>query len=227
MIGDGANGKSTFINVINKLLGMYGMTAASQTLIANGGNSIGDDLVDLIGARLITVSETEEGQSLAEAKIKQMTGGDRLKGRPLYGSHIQFNIIGKLWLATNSLPQINNTDHGIWRLIKAIPFNRTFSAEEQDKSLSDKLMEELPGILNWAIEGCLEWKGMDFKLHKLLRTKLLNKSQRWIALASLSKTNARWAKTILTLPLSFTKPIVIGVQALAASLNRKQPSSVR
>ena len=158
MIGDGANGKSTFINVINKLLGLYGTTAASQTLIANGGNSIGDDLVDLIGARLITVSETEEGQSLAEAKIKQMTGGDRLKGRPLYGSHIQFNIIGKLWLATNSLPQINNTDHGIWRRIKAIPFNRTFSAEEQDKNLSDKLLKELPGILNWAIEGCLNWQ---------------------------------------------------------------------
>ena len=55
MIGDGANGKSTFINVINKLLGSYGTTAASHTLIANGGGSIGDDLVDLIGARLITV----------------------------------------------------------------------------------------------------------------------------------------------------------------------------
>ena len=158
MIGDGANGKSTFINVINKLLGLYGSTAASQTLIANGGNSIGDDLVDLIGARLITVSETEEGQSLAEAKIKQMTGGDRLKGRPLYGTHIQFNIIGKLWLATNSLPQINNTDHGIWRRIKAIPFIRTFSSEEQDKTLGDKLIQELPGILNWAIEGCLAWQ---------------------------------------------------------------------
>ena len=158
MIGDGANGKSTFINVINKLLGSYGSTAASQTLIANGGNSIGDDLVDLIGARLITVSETEEGQSLAEAKIKQMTGGDRLKGRPLYGTHIQFNIIGKLWLATNSLPQINNTDHGIWRRIKAIPFNRTFSVEEQDKNLIEKLLQELPGILNWAIEGCLDWQ---------------------------------------------------------------------
>lgn len=163
MIGDGANGKSTFINVINKLLGLYGSTAASQTLIANGGNSIGDDLVDLIGARLITVSETEEGQSLAEAKIKQMTGGDRLKGRPLYGTHIQFNIIGKLWLATNSLPQINNTDHGIWRRIKAIPFNRTFSAEEQDKTLGDKLLQELPGILNWAIEGCLAWQANELQ----------------------------------------------------------------
>ena len=119
---------------------------------------LGDDLVDLIGARLITVSETEEGQSLAEAKIKQMTGGDTLKGRPLYGTYVQFSIIGKLWLATNSLPQINNTDHGIWRRIKAIPFNRTFTAKEQDKHLSDKLMEELPGILNWAIQGCLGWQ---------------------------------------------------------------------
>ena len=158
LIGDGANGKSTFINVINKLLGSYGTTAAPQSLIANGGGSVGDDLVDLIGARLITVSETEEGQSLAEAKIKQMTGGDTLKGRPLYGTYVQFSIIGKLLLATNSLPQINNTDHGIWRRIKAIPFNRTFAAEEQDKHLSEKLMEELPGILNWAIEGSLEWQ---------------------------------------------------------------------
>ena len=158
MIGDGANGKSTFINVINKLLGSYGTTAASHTLIANGGGSIGDDLVDLIGARLITVSETEEGQSLAEAKIKQMTGGDTLKARPLYGTFVEFSIIGKLWLATNNLPQINNTDHGIWRRIKAIPFNRTFTAKEQDKHLSDKLMAELPGILNWAIQGCLGWQ---------------------------------------------------------------------
>ena len=168
MIGDGANGKSTFINVINTLLGLYGSTAASQTLIANGGNSIGDDLVDLIGARMITVSETEEGQSLAEAKIKQMTGGDRLKGRPLYGTHIQFNIIGKLWLATNSLPQINNTDHGIWRRIKAIPFNRTFSVEEQDKTLGDKLLQELPGILNWAIEGCIEWQANELQTPQIV-----------------------------------------------------------
>ena len=127
MIGDGANGKSTFINVINQLLGTYGTTAAAQTLVAQGGTSIGDDLVDLAGARLITVSETEEGQSLAEAKIKQMTGGDTLKGRPLYGSYVEFKITGKLWLATNSLPQINNSDHGIWRRIMAIPFNRTFT----------------------------------------------------------------------------------------------------
>ena len=87
-----------------------------------------------------------------------MTGGDTLKGRPLYGSYVEFKITGKLWLATNSLPQINNSDHGIWRRIMAIPFNRTFTAQEQDKALQSKLMVELPGILNWALKGCLEWQ---------------------------------------------------------------------
>ena len=95
MIGDGANGKSTFINVINQLIGRYGSTAAAQTMIANGRSAIGDDLVDLIGARLITVSETEEGQSLAEAKIKQMTGGDRLKGKPHMVSICSLVSLGK------------------------------------------------------------------------------------------------------------------------------------
>jgi putative DNA primase/helicase len=158
LIGDGANGKSTFINVINKMLGDYSKSAASQTLIAKGSSSVGDDLVDLRGARLISVSETETGEALAEAKIKQMTGGDRVKGRPLYGTHVEFDFTGKIWLATNSLPSINNIDHGIWRRIHAIPFNHTFTAEEQDKELGSKLTKELPGILNWAIKGCLDWQ---------------------------------------------------------------------
>lgn len=157
LIGDGANGKSTFINLLNSLWGDYGTTAASQMLVA-GSSSLGDDLVDLIGARLISVNETEEGQSLAEAKVKQMTGGDYLKGRPLYGKWIEFKIIGKLFLATNSLPQINNSDHGIWRRINTIPFNRTFRPDEQDRDLAQKLQAEMPGILNWAIEGCLAWQ---------------------------------------------------------------------
>ena len=89
---------------------------------------------------------------------RRMTGGDRVKGRPLYGTHVEFDFIGKIWLATNSLPSINNIDHGIWRRIHAIPFNHTFTAEEQDKELGSKLTKELPGILNWAIQGCLDWQ---------------------------------------------------------------------
>ena len=156
-IGEGTNGKSTFVNVISKLLGDYSKAAASQTLVAKSSTSVDDDLVDLVGARLIPVSETEE-EALAEAKSKQMTGGDVLKGRPLYRKYIQFSISGKILLATNSLPCINNTNRGIWRRIHAIPFNHTFTAEQQDKDLGIKLAAELSGILNWAIQSCLEWQ---------------------------------------------------------------------
>ena len=72
--------------MINKLLGDYSKTASSQTLVAKGSSSIGDDLVDLVSARLISVSETEAGEALAEAKIKQMTGGDVLKGHRYMGA---------------------------------------------------------------------------------------------------------------------------------------------
>tara|TARA_A100001015_G_C15035390_1_gene735911 strand:+ start:2915 stop:3214 length:300 start_codon:yes stop_codon:yes gene_type:complete len=87
-----------------------------------------------------------------------MTGGDVLKSRPLYGKYIHFEIIGKILLAITSLPQINNTDHGIWWRIQAIPFNRIFIAEEQCKDLCIRLTAELPNILNWLIKGCLSWQ---------------------------------------------------------------------
>ena len=91
------------ISNLGKLLGDYSKAASSQTLVAKGSSSIGDDLVDLVSARLITVSETEAGEALAEAKIKQMTGGDILKGRPLYGSWLEFSIIGKIFLPETML----------------------------------------------------------------------------------------------------------------------------
>lgn len=158
LIGEGANGKSTFVDVLASLMGSYLTAAATSTVTAGGRQGVGDDIVDLMGHRFISVSETEDGQQLAEAKIKQMTGGDRLKGRPLFGQYIDVELIGKIWLATNNLPNISGQDHGIWRRIMVLPFNRTFQPEEQDKSLKVKLLAELPGILNWAIEGCLEWQ---------------------------------------------------------------------
>ena len=74
LIGDGANRKSTFVNVINKLLDDYLKAASSQTLVAKGSSSIGDDLVGLAGARLISVNETGTGEALAEAKISGRPG---------------------------------------------------------------------------------------------------------------------------------------------------------
>ena len=156
--GGGANGKSTLTNIIGKLLGGYARTAASHTLMANTRAGVGDDLMHLVGARFINVSETDRGQALAEAKIKRITGGDTITARALYGTYGTFKLDGKIWLATNNLPQIQSRDHGIFRRLRVIPFNKKFAPEDQDKTLPNKLEAELSGILNWTLEGCRQWQ---------------------------------------------------------------------
>ena len=156
LIGSGANGKSTLVNVLSDMMGTYATNTAARTFMASANDNIGDDLVRLSGARMITASETEHGQRFAEAKIKSFTGGDTITARPLYGEYINFKPNGKIWLTTNNRPEIRGSDDGIWRRIKEIPFNRQFTSEEQDKELEYKLVLEMSGILNWAIEGCLK-----------------------------------------------------------------------
>ncbi len=156
--GDGANGKSTLMNIISKLLGGYARTAASQTLMANTRSGVGDDLMHLVGSRFINVSETDQGQALAEAKIKRITGGDAITARNLFSTYGTFKLNGKIWLATNNLPNIQGRDHGIYRRLRVIPFNKKFTPDQQDKTLANRLETELSGIMNWAIEGCLKWQ---------------------------------------------------------------------
>ena len=156
--GVGANGKSTLVNLLTKLMGDYAANTAASTLMASNSNHLGDDLIRLAGARLVTAAETEHGQRFAEAKIKSFTGGDMVSARPLYGEWVDFTPVGKILLTTNNRPEIRGSDDGIWRRIREVPFNRQFTEAEQDKELMATLTEELPGILNWAIEGCLRWQ---------------------------------------------------------------------
>jgi putative DNA primase/helicase len=106
----------------------------------------------------VSAVEAEAGQRIAEAKLKQLTGGDRIAARFLYGEHFEFVPQFKLWLATNRYPEVRGTDEGIWRRFRVIPFNVTIPEAERDGQLPDKLRGELSGILNWAIEGCLAWQ---------------------------------------------------------------------
>jgi putative DNA primase/helicase len=156
--GSGSNGKSTLVKVLDKLLGGYSKAAPEQTFLANQRSGVGDDLAFLSGARLVTMSELDKGQALAEAKIKRITGGDVITARELYGRNFRTKLCGKIFLATNSLPDVRGRDEGIFRRFQIIPFNRTFAYHERDKSLDDRLEQELSGILNWAIEGCLKWQ---------------------------------------------------------------------
>lgn len=159
LYGSGKNGKSTLVEVLSELLGNYSLRTPTETLmVKHGSTGVPNDVARLKGARFVSASETEEGQRLSESKIKDMTGGDTLTARYMHGEWFDFSAEFKIWLSTNHKPTIQGTDQAIWDRIRLIPFNVRIPEKEQNKHLLIQLKTELPGILNWAIQGCLAWR---------------------------------------------------------------------
>ena len=158
LYGTGANGKSVFLEILRYVFGEYAMQADFTTFTATKGQNVRNDIARLVGARFVTAVESEYGQPLAEAVIKQVTGGEPIVARFLFKEFFQFYPQFTLWLASNHKPIIKGGDHGIWRRIKLVPFAVTIPPEKQDQDLPSKLKAEGPGILNWMIQGCREWQ---------------------------------------------------------------------
>ena len=134
------------------------MRTPTDTLLAKRDASIPNDVARLKGVRFVSASEAEEGQRLAEAKVKDLTGGDMISARFMRGEFFDFLPAFKLWLSTNHKPIIRGTDEAIWDRIRLIPFLVRIPEGERDKHLREKLIAEAPGILNWMLAGCLEWQ---------------------------------------------------------------------
>lgn len=161
LFGSGRNGKSTFINTVQNLMGDYGRQTNSETFIKkNNDSSINNDIARLVGSRFVSAIESEEGQQLSESLVKQITGGERISARFLRQEFFEFTPEFKVFFTTNHKPIIKGIDEGIWRRIKLIPFSVTIPKESIDKKLPEKLSFEAAGILNWMIEGCLKWQKM-------------------------------------------------------------------
>ena len=158
LYGEGANGKTTFLEIIRSLLGDYARGTPVDTLLIKRSSGANNDVAGLKGSRFVTASESGQGKHLDEAQVKQLTGGDTITARFLYGEWFEFHPQFKIWLATNHKPSIRRTDPAIWDRIRLIPFRVRIPEVRRDKNLREKLCEELPGILSWAIKGCLEWQ---------------------------------------------------------------------
>jgi P4 family phage/plasmid primase-like protien len=156
--GNGANGKSTLLELIADMLGAYATKTPISTLMAKSGDSIPNDIARLRGARFVYASEGEEGKRLAEAQIKEMTGGEKLTARFMRAEFFTFDPQFKLLMGTNHKPDIRGTDQGIWDRVKLIPFEARFDGADANPQLREKLRAELPGILAWAVQGCLAWQ---------------------------------------------------------------------
>jgi P4 family phage/plasmid primase-like protien len=158
LYGSGANGKSVLLNVIRALLGEYARNAAPETFLLQQQEKIRSDLARLAGCRAVLTVELDEGKRLSEALVKQMTGGEPITARFLNKNEFEFTPRFKVLMATNHKPVIRGTDYAIWRRIRLIPFTFTIPEAERDPLFIDRLTPELPGILAWAVQGCLAWQ---------------------------------------------------------------------
>jgi putative DNA primase/helicase len=158
LYGTGANGKSVLCEILLALLGEYGLVASPDLVMARRHGGIPNDVARLRGVRLAVMNETSQGSRFDEAKLKDLTGGDTLSARFLREEFFDFRPTHKLVIRGNHKPVIHGTDDGIWRRLRLVPFNVAIPAERQDPHLFEKLRDELPGILGWAVRGCLEWQ---------------------------------------------------------------------
>ncbi|MBB3899963.1 phage/plasmid primase, P4 family [Roseococcus suduntuyensis] len=154
--GPGGNGKSVFLNTLAGILADYVASAAMDTFTSSPGDKHPTDLAMLRGARLVTATETEEGRAWAEARIKQMTGGDPVTARFMRQDFFTYTPQFKLTIAGNHKPALRNVDEAARRRFNIVPF--LHKPETPDRHLEHKLKAEWPGILRWMIEGCLDWQ---------------------------------------------------------------------
>ena len=158
LYGTGRNGKGVFTNTLRYMLGDYGWVTPAELLLSKRSDAHPTGLAALWGRRVVVSAETDQGRRLDESLIKNLTGGDPIAARRMREDYWEFAPEFKLMLATNYKPEIRGTDEGIWRRIHCIPFLRTIDPADADDSLEDTLRDEWPGILAWAVRGCLAWQ---------------------------------------------------------------------
>jgi putative DNA primase/helicase len=155
--GFGCNGKDTFMRPIHRVLGDHARTCGFDTFMRRREAGVRNDLAALHRSRLVIASESNEDKRLDEALIKLLSGGGNVTARFLYGEFFEYEPQFKILLVTNHRPRVDGNDDAIWRRLRLIPFEVSFQGRE-DRTLAEALESELPGILNWAVQGCLEWQ---------------------------------------------------------------------
>lgn len=172
--GPTATGKSTFLSAIVATLGEYAATADFETFLRRERlvGSPRNDIARLAGQRFVVSLEVDDGKHLAEALIKQLTGGDVVAARFLHKESFEFVPELKLWLAANDRPLVRDDDDALWRRILQIPFTAQIPKAEQDPTVKARLRtpdETGAAILAWMIEGCLAWQRQGLEVPEVVR----------------------------------------------------------
>lgn len=153
LYGNGMNGKGVFLETITGTLGDYVNSMPPSELILKPNEGISNEIAKLRASRFITTSESGQSKFLDEAKVKRLTGEERMSARFLFKESFEFYFKGKIFFMTNYKPEIRGYDKGIWRRIKPVPFEMNIDEDSVDKKLKEKLLTEKDGILAWIVDG--------------------------------------------------------------------------
>jgi putative DNA primase/helicase len=153
LLGEGANGKSVFLDVLKYVFGTYAGVINAKALIDRSASSIPSDIAALANKRFVMMSEFPEHAPLNTATVKSITGGDEITARHLYREWFEFKPQFQVVCALNDLPKLTWIDEAYFRRVRIVPFNRFFEPNERDKNLHATLKAEADGIMRWLVEG--------------------------------------------------------------------------
>jgi P4 family phage/plasmid primase-like protien len=156
--GCGGNGKSKFHGAIQHVLGPYATVPHKSLLVAARFEQHPTVIADLFRKRLAVASETQAAEALNDEAVKNLTGGDRLKGRRMREDPWEFWPTHTLIMFSNHKPAVHGRDEGIWRRLRLVPWQVTIPDNERDEDLARKLQAEAPGILRWIVDGGVRFK---------------------------------------------------------------------
>lgn len=157
--GSGSNGKSQLLNVIEEVMGSFAQSAEPSLLVGKSANTgqASPDVAALAGCRLAFVNESAQRDKLNGGQVKRLVSTEKLSARRLYGEPFTFSPTAKILLRTNHRPDFEDSGDGMWRRLHLLPFCQSFTGEQRDDTLADKLRGELPGVLAWAVQGAVQW----------------------------------------------------------------------
>ena len=152
--GEGRNGKSTFWNVVSRVLGSYSGNISADMLTVGCRRNVKPELAEAKGKRLLIAAELEEGMRLNTSNVKQLCSTDEIYAEKKYKDPFSYTPTHTLVLYTNHLPKVGAIDKGTWRRLIVIPFNAKIEGNSDIKNYADYLYEKAGGaILSWIMEG--------------------------------------------------------------------------
>lgn len=163
--GEGRNGKSTFWNVIARVLGTYSGNISADMLTVGCRRNVKPELAEAKGKRMLIAAELEEGMRLNTANVKQLCSTDEIYAEKKYKDPFSYTPTHTLVLYTNHLPKVGAIDKGTWRRLIVIPFDAKIEGSADIKNYADYLFEKAGGaILTWVIEGARKVIADNYKI---------------------------------------------------------------